>query len=410
MNKIEERLSFFRSLVSCAHDITFTEFNSDLSPVFCSNKQANAIYLFFAIDKLNSLEQMPDITKDDPSYPFACAYPIVCMNSLGMLWISECEFDQGEIKKVHVIGPVFSADYSIQNINARMDKLKIPVSIKKGFLDLVDSLPIVPMIRMYEYGCMLHYCLYDKKIASSDFVYFHHAEEPSAVSDSFGSLAPEQTWLATKKLLSMVENGNLDYQKTVNHLASLGYTQNHTGGFLRQTKNAVIILTALCCQSAISGGLAPSTAYLLSDRYLQAVEESTNISSLGEISKTMLQDYIQRVHQQKCTDSSISPQMKAVCDKLALSPEMKPDMKTLAAEFGYSEYYFSRKFHEETGMSLSQYLMKQKIEKSKLLLKNTALSIQEITDKLNFCSSSYFGKHFRKETGMTPLEYRNKFN
>ena len=108
-------------------------------------------------------------------------------------------------------------------------------------------------------------------------------------------------------------------------------------------------------------------------------------------------------------DSSISPQIKSVCDRLALSPEMKPDIKTLAEQFGYSEYYFSRKFHEETAMTLNQYLMKQKIEKAKLMLKNTSLSIQDITDKLNFCSPSYFGKQFRQETGMTPLEYRGKF-
>lgn len=410
MNTIEERLSFFRSLVSCAHDITFTEFTSDLTPVFCSNEHANAIYLFLAIDELSSLEQMPDMNKPSAASTFICADPVVCMNSLGMLWISECEFYQGELKKVHVIGPVFPTDYSMQKINSRMDKLKIPVSVKKGFLDLVDSLPIVPMIRMYEYGCMLHFCLYEKKIAISDFVYFNRAEEQSIAAQNTKSLAPEQTWLTTRKLLSMVENGNLDYQETLDHLASFGYTQNHSGGFLRQMKNAVIILTALCCQSAITGGLAPKTAYLLSDRYLQAAEESTNVSSLGEISKTMLHDYIKRVHQQKCTNSSISPQIKSVCDRLALAPERKPDIKTLAAEFGYSEYYFSRKFHAEIGMSLNQYLMKQKIEKSKLLLKNTALSVQDITDKLNFCSPSYFGKQFRQETGMTPLEYRNKFS
>ena len=93
MNNIEERLSFFRSLVSCAHDITFTEFTSDLTPVFCSNKQADAIYLFFAIDELSSLEQMPDINKGISDSPFACAYPVVCTNSLGMVWISECEFE-----------------------------------------------------------------------------------------------------------------------------------------------------------------------------------------------------------------------------------------------------------------------------------------------------------------------------
>ena len=45
---------------------------------------------------------------------------------------------------------------------------------------------------------------------------------------------------------------------------------------------------------------------------------------------------------------------------------------------------------------------------AKSQLKSTHLSIQEISDSLNFANMSFFGKYFKRNVGMSPLEYRNK--
>ena len=58
--------------------------------------------------------------------------------------------------------------------------------------------------------------------------------------------------------------------------------------------------------------------------------------------------------------------------------------------------------------SLTNYIKYVRIERAKLLLPATGLSLQEIADRLHFCSRSYFGKVFHEVVGCSPLEYRQK--
>ena len=83
-------------------------------------------------------------------------------------------------------------------------------------------------------------------------------------------------------------------------------------------------------------------------------------------------------------------------------------MDVLAKETGYTEYYFSHKFKQETGMSVADYIRREKVRHARLLLSGTKMSIQEISDDLAFSSRSYFSSTFQKETGMSPSEYREQ--
>ena len=44
----------------------------------------------------------------------------------------------------------------------------------------------------------------------------------------------------------------------------------------------------------------------------------------------------------------------------------------------------------------------------KALLQSTSLSIQEISNRLSFPDQSFFGRYFKKHTGKSPLQYRNR--
>ena len=80
----------------------------------------------------------------------------------------------------------------------------------------------------------------------------------------------------------------------------------------------------------------------------------------------------------------------------------------LADLIGYSVTYFTRRFREETGFGISDYVKAARIERAKILLGTTDDSVQDISDKLGFTTRNYFTKCFREITGMTPIEYRNK--
>ena len=80
----------------------------------------------------------------------------------------------------------------------------------------------------------------------------------------------------------------------------------------------------------------------------------------------------------------------------------------LASQAGYTEYYFSHKFKQEMGLSVADYIRQEKVRQAKLLLSGTRMSIQEISDELNYGSRSYFSSTFQKETGISPSEYREQ--
>jgi AraC family transcriptional regulator len=81
-------------------------------------------------------------------------------------------------------------------------------------------------------------------------------------------------------------------------------------------------------------------------------------------------------------------------------------LQDLATYLGISQFHFSRLFKQSTGISPHQYIMQQRIELAKHLLRKTDRSIADIALDCGFNSQSHLGKYFRQLTGMTPREYR----
>ena len=79
----------------------------------------------------------------------------------------------------------------------------------------------------------------------------------------------------------------------------------------------------------------------------------------------------------------------------------------MAGRFKYSETYLSRKFRRETGLSFKEYVRRQRLEQAKALLKDSALDIRDVSDRLHFCSPSYFAEQFKAEFGVSPTQWRN---
>jgi AraC family transcriptional regulator len=78
----------------------------------------------------------------------------------------------------------------------------------------------------------------------------------------------------------------------------------------------------------------------------------------------------------------------------------------LAQLLGISQFHFSHSFKQALGVSPYQYLIQQRIERAKRLLKQTERSIMDIAFDCGFNSHSHLSKQFRQLTGMTPRVYR----
>ena len=81
-------------------------------------------------------------------------------------------------------------------------------------------------------------------------------------------------------------------------------------------------------------------------------------------------------------------------------------LDVLSEKSEMNKYYLVHSFTKTFGCSPISYLNEKRIEESKRLLETTNLSIAEIAVEIGFSSQSYFSQSFKKNTYMTPNEYR----
>lgn len=79
-----------------------------------------------------------------------------------------------------------------------------------------------------------------------------------------------------------------------------------------------------------------------------------------------------------------------------------------AEKLSLTPKYLSQQIKEHTGKSANDWIDEFVMLEAKALLRSSILSIQQISDKLNFPDQSSFGKYFKVHAGISPKEYRNQ--
>jgi AraC family transcriptional regulator len=90
-----------------------------------------------------------------------------------------------------------------------------------------------------------------------------------------------------------------------------------------------------------------------------------------------------------------------------LTQELK--ITDLAALIPMSQFHFARAFKATVGESPHRYVTQRRMERAKVLLSVTQLSVAEISYRVGFSNQSHFTAQFRKTTGATPKQYRDNF-
>ena len=107
------------------------------------------------------------------------------------------------------------------------------------------------------------------------------------------------------------------------------------------------------------------------------------------------------------TENIHAKYINQICEQVNESVE-NASLNDFATKFGYTPTYLGKIFRKYTGLSFSQYLTNARINKAKLLLKTTELSISEIAKTLGYYDTSHFINQFKKEVKKSPNLYRKK--
>jgi len=147
-----------------------------------------------------------------------------------------------------------------------------------------------------------------------------------------------------------------------------------------------------------------SIEYITTDELYTKISRSINSTELlilfNDILLNMVNQILAIINDE---DSFIIQKIKAFI-KSNFNTDLS--LNKLAEEFFLNPSYLSTYFKKETGITISEYITKVRVNNSKELLKNLDLPIYNIAEKVGYSDYRYFCTVFKKLCGVSPLQYR----
>lgn len=100
--------------------------------------------------------------------------------------------------------------------------------------------------------------------------------------------------------------------------------------------------------------------------------------------------------------------LRQITDWMAENLAEEFHLDRLAARAGLSKFYFNRLFKNALGVSPSRYQINLRMDEAKRLLRETKKTVVEIALDVGYANPSHFAQLFRKETGLSPSDYRQQ--
>lgn len=424
-----------RELLSTCYPLYFWEYDTDMR-LFQTNCPESAF-----IDRLLSLNGMKDYLL------YYCRTseglePLEFCDDFGIITGCVISCHQGSADRILIMGPTFANGHSLERLYDNLDLHNLSVPTRKQIFAQFADFPVIPDNIFQQYLLMFHQGIRGEKLGFDSIVrknsmhmdqaiasakdspvmirfretlqnYSHLPDAPKRLSEASYHLSEENTRDHAgasgfeQQLVSAVETGNMGMLDFLQEGAkySNGIRANMKND-LQQMKYSAISLLTLCSRAAIRGGLASTIAYSMMDTYTLAIDNCATSADITHMNDAIFADFITRVHETN-QNPAISDAVRTCTDYVNLHVKEKIRIETLSDLTGYSSYYLSHKFKQEMGMTLNQYIQKEKLKVAKILLETETTSITEIAENLNFCSQSYFSNLFYKEFGITPTQYRS---
>ena len=400
LDEIEARISFLGELVSINSPISLWSFDNNGTLYWTNSASLTYNLIFTNSDSFSYMKKY---------FEEGNRKPIILSNHSGLIWGATAYFSEDKLQSYHVAGPILTQVKSDEALRKEISKKTNNSFSMDKMVKAIQSLPIMSINSFLSILLMLHYTVEGEKLSTSD-VMMQHPEE--AKDDTLTPLSNNQNdrliiYHSEKTILDMIRNGHLDKKEATKAASAFTGTQMYSENSLQHAKLSRALFVGQAAKAAIEGGISTDLAYTRQDMYMRDLDSAKSISEINRISFSMLNDFVDLVHKAK-TESSRSLPVQFCCDYISSHVEDPITIALLASKAGYSDYYLSRKFREEVGMGIDDFIKEKKIEKAKVLLSSTHIPIYEISEKLSFGTRNYFSEIFRKTTGLTPLEYRKK--
>ena len=322
----------------------------------------------------------------------------------------------GEMKIV--VGPtaqITAGDRALRELAFQAD---VPKEETDAFVDGMKRIGRIPPETLLMMLCTTNYLLTGEKLELED-VAIRGAEQDAIkqrverrrsakVYESEASPESHHPLWLEETLMDMVRRGDSAALRQWISAAPPVRAGLIAGDQLRQLRNTFIVTATLTTRAAIRGGLDAEEALSLSDAYIRRVEQLGTLSAVLNLQYHMVLEFTVQVEKLR---RGKNPTKLAVDVANYVQRHLSEPIRTeaMAREFYLTRTHFSAKIKKETGMTLTDFILNEKTEEAKRLLRYSDKSATAIGAYLGFSSHGHFAKVFRKYAGMTPNAYREQF-
>lgn len=339
-------------------------------------------------------------------------YPAVVNSStLGLYGIVK----DHKTDKLIIFGPIYS------RVPDKDDLLRF---ISKSFANTDDEEELLNFLRLipnYNYNHFINlltfveYIINNNQIQITD-VFFDEKVQDSIYSKQIKSeidynTQEHGTYYFEQEMVDYISKGDVVGLKTF-LMETIKRQKLNEGKLasneLRQAKNLLIGSLVLMGKiGAIKGGLDIEETYNLIDIYTQECENCHNIDEVKNLQYNALMDFTTRVSKNN-KNKEYSNDVNIAIEYIKTHLNTPIQIMNIVCYVGISRTNLLNKFKKETNETIGNYIMKCRLEKSKMLLKYSNISLGEISSYLCFSSQSYFQNKFKQMFKITPLKYRKE--
>ncbi len=221
-------------------------------------------------------------------------------------------------------------------------------------------------------------------------------------------MALESNYASENYLMDAISKGKLHLVTAVAASVFNNGSEPVLSDSLRNRKNHLIILKTLLRKAAEYGGVHPLHIDKLSNHFAKQIENTRNLKQSLRLQEEMIRSYCLLVKQHSLSKYSYYVGQTIILVQYDLTADLS--LKTIAEKLNVNASYLSNLFHKEYGCTLTEFITKQRIDYGIALLQTTKKSIQEIAGECGIHDTTYFIKLFKKQTGITPNQYKTNIN
>ncbi len=211
------------------------------------------------------------------------------------------------------------------------------------------------------------------------------------------------------ELIEIIRRGDTDAVKNllVGQMPDMNKVSSVAKSQQRQAEYLTVSLVTLLTRAAIEGGVNSEKAHEMGDVFLRQLETaSLKGEAFTMIGYRAMYDFtalVRQIREQKQKQSTI---IEACKDYIAKHLRKELEVSEIAPAIGVSRTHLAHKFKEVEGITVQQFIQRERCRHAANLLQYSDYPISIIAEYMCFSSQSYFGSCFKQWYGMTPNEYR----